>query len=463
MLPQTAPAPKSLSRQTRSLSGSRSCYERLAKARDMTDSLFQIIDASVLTSRPIPERHRIFFYIGHLEAFDMNLLKDRISGVQSFNPAFDKLFAFGIDPVAGSLPTDRVQDWPDIEHIYGYVNRVREVIDGALQSAAFSQREHEKDVPVSFALLLNAAIEHRLMHGETLAYMLHQIPTESKSKPAGYATSKANAQNIVPSDASMIPIPAGDVRLGYLGKDAGQFAWDNEFSAHWVELDEFHIDRYPVTNARYLEFVRDGGYRDPRFWSPSDWAWRTEVNLLHPLFWKPSGKDEWTYRGMFEEIPLTDQWPVYVSHAEASAYARWSGKRLPTEAQWQRAAYGGSESGDLAYPWGEGKPALDRGNFDQRRFDPLPVNAHPEGSSPFGVQDMLGNGWEWTSSEFAPFEGFLPYSFYPGYSADFFDGQHYVVKGGSAQTAACMLRRSFRNWFQPHYRYAYTGFRCVSA
>jgi formylglycine-generating enzyme required for sulfatase activity len=164
---------------------------------------------------------------------------------------------------------------------------------------------------------------------------------------------------------------------------------------------------------------------------------------------------------MFEEFPLPLDWPVYVSHAEASAFARWAGKSLPTEEEWHRAAYGTPQGIENYYPWGTAAPSAGRGNFDLHRWDPAPVNAYPEGKSAFGVEGLLGNGWEWTSTVFAPFRGFEPFPFYRGYSADFFDGKHFVMKGGSPRTAACMLRPTFRNWFQAHYQYVYTGFRCV--
>jgi formylglycine-generating enzyme required for sulfatase activity len=166
---------------------------------------------------------------------------------------------------------------------------------------------------------------------------------------------------------------------------------------------------------------------------------------------------------MFDEIPLRLNWPVYVSHAEASAYARWVGKQLPTEEQWHRAAYATPDGSERFYPWGRYAPDSSLGNFNLAHWDPTPVNAHPLGQSAFGVQGLLGNGWEWTSTVFAPFPGFEPFSFYRGYSADFFDGKHFVMKGGSARTAACMLRPSFRNWFQSHYPYVYAGFRCVNS
>ena len=164
---------------------------------------------------------------------------------------------------------------------------------------------------------------------------------------------------------------------------------------------------------------------------------------------------------MFGRIPLPPSWPVFVSYAEASAFARWAGRTLPTEAQWHRAAYGTREETERPYPWGKEPPDHTRGNFHHKSWDPSPVHAHPGGASAFGVFDLLGNGWEWTSTPFGPLPGFEPFSFYPGYSANFFDGQHFVMKGGSHRTDACMLRRPFRNWFQPHYPYVYATFRCV--
>ena len=164
---------------------------------------------------------------------------------------------------------------------------------------------------------------------------------------------------------------------------------------------------------------------------------------------------------MFGTIAVAPSWPVYVTFAEAWAFARWAGKTLPTEAQWHRAAYGAPEESERRYPWGAEAPDRRRGNFHYERWDPTPVDAYPEGASAFGVFDLLGNGWEWTSTPFGPLPGFEPFPFYPGYSADFFDGKHFLMKGGSPRTDRCMLRRSFRNWFQPHYPYLYSTFRCV--
>jgi len=421
--------------------------ERLRLARQQSDTLFGIVKPEFLYERPIAERHRIVFYIGHLEAFDWNLLRECVFHAESFNPALDRLFAFGIDPVDGGLPSDQPEDWPDIETVRDYVSRVRNEIDDKL-AKCFSET-NDADT------LLNVAIEHRLMHAETLAYMLHQLPYGQKH-PFPIAP-RLTADSALPS---MEEIPAGTATLG-LSRDGAQFGWDNEYEIHRVEVPAFAIDKYMVTNAQYLEFVAAGGYQKEELWTNPDWQWIVANRIQQPVFWVRAGK-EWNYRTMFEDVPLPPDWPVYVSHAEASAYARWAGKSLPTEAQWHRAAYGTPDGKERAYPWGNTDPNSNKGNFDFQRWDPTPVGAFPEGRSAFGTFDMLGNGWEWTSSLFQPFAGFEPFPFYRRYSADFFDGKHYVIKGGSARTGASMLRRSFRNWFQPHYQYVYAGFRCVS-
>jgi formylglycine-generating enzyme required for sulfatase activity len=162
---------------------------------------------------------------------------------------------------------------------------------------------------------------------------------------------------------------------------------------------------------------------------------------------------------MFDLIPLPPSWPVYVSHAEAAAYARWRGARLMSEAEFQRAAYGTPADGERPYAWGDAAPSGDRGVFDFSSWDPAPVGAHPAGRSAWGVDDLVGNGWEWTSTPFAPFPGFEPLPSYPEYSADFFDGDHVVMKGASPATARELLRPTFRNWFRPRYPYVYATFR----
>jgi len=428
--------------------------ERLAAARQQSDAAFAVVRADSIYERPIPERHRIIFYLGHLEAFDWNLLHERVFGLNSFHPDFDRLFAFGIDPLGGGLPSDQPCDWPPVEEVRRYVSRIRATLDEKLADESAESDIHAYD---GFPLdtLLNVAIEHRLMHVETLAYMLHQLPFERKvPQPDGSPLEKE------PVYHHMLEVPSGVTTLG-LSREDDNFGWDNEYVTHTVAVPAFEIDKYKVTNRQYLEFLDAGGYDTRAFWSGEDWNWKNTHGISHPVFWRKAN-DRWLYRAMFQEISLPLDWPVYVSHAEATAYARWAGKALPTEEEWQRAAYGSTEGTERHYPWGSEVPNSRLGNFDLHRWDPAPVDAFLAGQSAFGVQGMLGNGWERTSSAFAPFPGFEPFPFYRGYSADFFDGKHFVMKGGSARTAACMLRPTFRNWFQAHYQYGYAGFRCVS-
>jgi len=375
-------------------------------ARAQTDTLFQLVRPDSLYHRPIPERHRMVFYLGHLEAFDWNLLAREALNRPSFHPTFDRLFAFGIDPPPGQLPCDEPSDWPSLAEIERYNQRTRDEIDGMFA-----------DLPEQ---LQHAAIEHRLMHAETFAYILHQLAYERKGPPPQTTVNGADPRSA--DHSARCEVPAGTAQLGRR-PDEG-FGWDNEFQAHEVEVPAFSIGRYKVTNGEYLKYVQEGA--EP------------------PFFWAEHG-GRWFYRGMFAERPLPLEWPVYVTWQQAEAYARYRGMRLPSEAEWQRASENASPSSNV--------------NF--RYWDPIPVSADDTASA--APVQMAGNGWEWTSTVFDAFPGFEPFPFYKNYSAPFFDGQHYVLKGASPRTASCFLRSSFRNWFRPAYPYVYATFRMVQA
>lgn len=435
----------------------------LIEARRRTDALFDLIPDAMFYERPIRERHRVVFYLGHLEAFDANLILRKSSLRNSDGPVWriaarqttrnqrmrelNQLFAFGIDPVATQLPKDTRDEWPALEEIRDYVRKTRRQV---VRHVSRNVGRRIDTVPI--ATLLHAAIEHRLMHAETLVYLLNRVSFDKPSRLVAPTEREF-------SNDDMVTIPGGATTLGAY-QDEHAFVWDNEREPHRIEVPSFDIDRYMVTNGQFLRFVEDGGYTHRRWWRDADWQWREAHNVLHPAAWCVV-EGEWYWNSLYDRVPMQSDWPVYVSQAEAQAYANWCGKELPSEAQWQRAAYGSPDRIEWPYPWGTEAPARQHGNFDFMQWDPQPVDAHPQGRSSFGVAGLLGNGWEWTSTLFAPFAGFERYEFYRGYSADFFDGKHFVLKGGSMHTAARLLRHSFRNWFQPHYPYLCAGFRCV--
>jgi ergothioneine biosynthesis protein EgtB len=426
-----------------------SLLARLRAARARTDALFEWLTPRALLERPIAERHRLVFYVGHLEAFDWNLISRDVLGRAPRNAGFERLFAFGIDPLDGNLPRDEAHDWPSLEAIRAWTQQLRRDVDADLSSGPFAGWLAE-------GWAAHLAIEHRLMHAETLAYLFNRLPDGAlrSGPPPALVTAR------VP-EPSLVRIPEGRVTLGLDRQHQPHLGWDNEYDAHAVDVPAFTVDRVPVTNAEYLRFVDAGGYRERRYWSDAAWAWLEREQVTHPRFWRRQATG-WTWRAMFAEVPLPLAWPVYVSHAEATAFAAWRGARLMTEAEWHRAALGTPEATERSFPWGAEppKPGV-HGTFGFSSLDPSPVGSHPAGRSAFGVDELVGNGWEWTSTVFAPFAGFSALPFYKGYSADFFDGRHFVLKGASAHTDVTFLRRSFRNWFQPHYPHVFAKFRCV--
>ena len=426
--------------------------KELAFARTQTDRLFQMLAPAAIYERPIRERHRVIFYLGHLEAFDWNMICATSFGMPSFNSEFNRLFDFGIDPVDGKLPQDQPADWPRLEQVLSYRDHVRPAVDRLLERATFTNAAERF---VENGQIFRVAIEHRLMHAETLAYLLHWLPYEMKRRDSSLLDKDSPAPQ-----PRAVAIPAGRATLGQKANGDASFGWDNEFQTNAVFVPEFSMDAFNVTNDEFLQFVRAGGYEQRSFWSDEGWQWISNDGIRHPKFWVPR-RDQWFYRTMFEEIPLPPAWPVYVSHAEASAFACWKQKSLPSEVQYHRAAFGSANGEERAYPWGGGDPQPQHGNFNFQSWTPAPAGSFPDSASRFGIFDLVGNGWEWTRTPFAPFAGFEPFPFYPGYSADFFDGKHFVLKGASPRTASSLVRRSFRNWFQPYYPNIYATFRCV--
>ncbi|MBW3573938.1 MAG: ergothioneine biosynthesis protein EgtB [Actinobacteria bacterium] len=247
-----------------------------------------------------------------------------------------------------------------------------------------------------------------------------------------------------------------------MGTDSDDWAYDNERPAHVVDLPPFLIDRLPTTNRRWLEFVEAGGYHQARWWSDEGWAWRLEAGLEHPGGWRRHGTASWSRDrfGHHDDLDL-DEAVQHVCWYEADAYARWRGQRLPTEAEWEKAAsWHAPSSTKRRYPWGNGDPGDALANLGQRRFGPARVASLPDGASPWGCEQMVGDVWEWTSSDFRPYPGFRAFP-YREYSEVFWGPDHKVLRGGSWATHPTAVRTTFRNWDYPIRRQIFAGVRCA--
>ena len=425
--------------------------------RRRTRSIFDLLAADTYYERPISLRHPVVFYEGHIPAFTVNSFLKKGLGHPGINPDYEVLFARGIDPGNQAAADARaISRWPSRDEVQDYGRRVDAAVLGALKSATVVG---DANPVLRRGQGMHTMLEHEVLHQETLLYMWHRFDVTRKLRPGPGRAPAPVPHAASAREAGKVRIAAGRATLG-AERDAIRFGWDNEFPLHVAEVPAFEIDVRNVTNEDYLAFVEAGGYAAAELWSPGAWARQRETGRDHPLFWERAGVD-WRWRGFFETLPLPPDWPVFVTHDEAAAYARWKGLRLPAEAEFHRAAYGAPDGSERPHPWGEEPPDETRGNFDFRHWDPVPVGSYPAGASAWGVHDLVGNGWEWTSSPFEGFPGFESMASYPEYSADFFDGEHYVLKGASPATGRDIVRRSFRNWFRPGYPYVYASFRCV--
>lgn len=432
----------------------RGLLARLEVAWQRSDFLFSLLADEALYVRPIALRQPFIFYVGHLPAFGWNQVCRGLLGRTSPQPQFDDVFARGIDPV-GVDRYDGAEQWPHLSEVLAYRDRVRDALRAAFDDVAALEG---KDVLADRGRIWQIVIEHELMHHETLLYMMQQLPRHLKKKPIGIPDYRFNGA----AHDGTVAVTGGEVNLG-ADFERVPFGWDNEFPAHQARVGDFAIDRTPVRTIEWLEFVMAGVYQKPELWNAEAWAWRQRVGHDKPAFWRREGS-RWLYQTLFDELPVEQvaDWPAYVSWAEADAWARWRGRDLPTEAELHRAMYGTPHGEPRRYPWGEAALEARHGNFDFTNWAPTPVGAYPEGVSAWGVHDAIGNGWQWTKSRFAGFPGFTAWArTYPGYSADFFDERHYVILGGSWATDRALVRRSFRNWFQPHYPYVFATFRTV--
>ena len=413
-------------------------------AWERTDRIFGFVADQALLARPIPLRQPFLFYIGHLPAFAWNHLGRGVLDLPAFAPELDALFEAGIDPPDDAEPVrrDDAALWPPLDRILDYRDRVRSNLRGVLGEPALAE-------------ILPMVLEHELMHHETLLYMLQQLPAASKRPPADLsAAPPTNAAAV-----KRVRIPSG---TAHLGATPGEFLWDNECPKYDVHVEAFEIDALPVTNREFREFVAAGGYADQRHWTQDAWRWLQHTRRAMPHGWSAASGD-WRVVTLFGDGPFNAaaEWPASVTHCEAQAFTRWSGSRLPSEPEFHRAAFATPDGGLRGHPWGDAAPAPEHANLHLHRWGPTPVGSYPLGASAFGVHELVGNGWEWTETPFRPFPGFQPLVRYPGYSTNFFDDRHFVLLGGSWATDRRLVRRSFRNWFQPHYPYVFTKFRRV--
>lgn len=412
--------------------GRSSFTEWYRENRRRSEDLFDMVSPEAYASRPIPLRHPVRFYEGHIPAFSFITLVRNAIGQPAIDERMEQLFQRGIDPSsADAAAKSAPESWPERADVQALTQRWDAAVLDVLRRADADPASVSPRVKEAIYTIL----EHEPMHHETLLYMYHRIPLAEKRRPAGSAPPAV--ADVVPAH-ERIRVKAGKATLGAIPQNV-EFGWDNEFRELTLDVAEFEVDKYPVTNADYLTFVERGGGAIPPFWVKRD------------------GK--WLQTGMFEEVPLPPAWPVYVSQEQALAYAAWRGARLMTEPEFHRAAYGAPDGSQRKQPWGDAMPSPQHGNFDFAHFDPVAIGSHPAGASAWGIQELVGNGWEWTSTVFAPLPGFEPMVSYPVYSVDFFDGDHYVIKGASAVTSRDLIRRSLRNWFRPNYPYIYAKFR----
>jgi formylglycine-generating enzyme required for sulfatase activity len=406
---------------------------RYLENRVRSAELFAIPLREAYYDRPIGLRHPVVFYDGHIPAFSFNKLVSEALGGAPIDAEFQRLFERGIDPESIDAAQKHARDaWPSRERVERFSAACDRAVLGAFADVELD--DPERSPLLERAQAAYTILEHEEMHHETFLYIVHSMPYDRKRRAGRLGAFVESAQPAY----RRVEIPAGTATLG-APRERSPFGWDNEFGAIALDVPAFEIEAHDVTNGDWLAYVKAGG-PVPHFWIERDGAF--------------------FLRGMFEEMPLPLSWPVYVTQRQASEYAASRGGRLPTEAEFHRAAFGTPSGEERAFPWGDALPDPARhGNFDLRRFDPEPVGSSPEGASAFGVHDLIGNGWEWTSTEFAPLPGFAPMASYPQYSADFFDGAHYVIKGASPVTNRNHIRRSFRNWYRADYPYVFATFR----
>ncbi|HYE65145.1 MAG TPA: SUMF1/EgtB/PvdO family nonheme iron enzyme [Pyrinomonadaceae bacterium] len=418
-------------------------------ARADTLKLFDLAGEEDLHQSPGYGFRPVIWHLAHIGVFEAYWILQRLRGENAPDERYERIF----DPI--STPREESKNLPSRSEMEKYLALVRGRVLRALDEARFD----DSDPLLRNAYIFHLVLEHEYQHQETLAYLLHLLDPAKKTGPQrdGAHVFSASAQPAPPHD--MLNIPEGHFEMG---SRWDTFAYDNELPSHTVHLPAFKIDRLLTTNEEYARFIEEGGYGRRQWWSDEGWAWREREGWQCPLSWRRDG-DGWSVRKMFAEGLMEPRHPVTgVSWYEAEAYARFAGKRLPAEAEWEKAAsWDAARERKRRFAWGDQSPDPAHCNFGYHFWGTTPVGSFPEGASHYGCLDMTGNVWEWTGDAFAGYEGFKAFP-YPEYSELWFDGDHRVLKGGSWATRAPILRTSFRNFFRRHFRIAFAGIRCAA-
>jgi iron(II)-dependent oxidoreductase len=415
----------------------------LVTARERTQLLTGCIGDADLTRQHSPLMSPLVWDLAHVANQEELWLLRAVGGREPMHPEIDPLYDAFEHPRA-ERPT--LPLLPPAE-ARSYAHEVRGRVLDLLEAATFSGT---RLLTGGFAFGMIA--QHEQQHDETML-ITHQLRK-------GAPVLAAPPPHPAPADALSLPrevlIPGGPFTMG---TSMHPWALDNERPAHTVTVPAFYLDTTPVTNAAYTEFIADGGYDNPRWWRPAGWDHRQRARLAAPLFWRRDGTG-WvrTRFGVTEPVPPAE--PVmHVSFYEAEAYAAWAGRRLPTEAEWEKAARFDPATGrSRSFPWGEEDPGPGRANLGQRHLQPAPAGSYPAGASPAGARQLIGDVWEWTSSDFLPYPGFTAWP-YREYSEVFFGGEYKVLRGGAFGVDPVVCRATFRNWDYPIRRQIFAGFR----
>jgi iron(II)-dependent oxidoreductase len=423
----------------------RAIAARLAAVRERTLLLVSVLDWPTLRRQQIPILSPMVWDLGHIGHFEEEWLARRLTGDEPLHDGFAAMF----DPQQNPRPTREALPLPGQHELTGYLERVR---DRTLRVLAQIEIAAAPDL-LRNGLVYELVAEHEEQHQETLLQAMQVL-----DRPAYPAPERRPAPTAATRPEGMAPVPAGPFEMGLAGDG---FAYDNERPRHRREIDGFEIDRAPTTHGEYLEFVEAGGYHTAEHWSEAGWEWCRQRGAEAPRNWTRRDRG-WCVRWLDREMPLPTDLPVtHVCYWEAEAYASFAGKRLPTEAEWEKAALWDPEAGRARrYPWGDAAPEPHHANLDQLLFGPAPVGAYPAGVSAYGVHQMVGDVWEWTSSDFTAYPGFAAHP-YPEYSEIFFGSDYRVLRGGSWATRPAVARGTFRNWDFPIRRQIFAGLRCA--